>query len=267
MSTLQTLISLLASILVSADSDVLFQKLDQNKDGLIQSDEISVSARIFFQRAIRVADGNEDGALTREELARAISDPKPATVPAPGIAGAVGTVDPRTMDRNNNGVISIEEVPAQLKSRFEQRLRQTGQTEIPTAGIQEFLRGMPIRQAPSAPGRGDKAEAPEVMASEPETNSPAQTRDSSNPRGLIIQQQKNSNEPTDKNDPTVIFSKLDRNRDGKLTEQEIPERMRQNLQAVDQDGDRSINRREFAAGMLRRAQRLQPQKQPVGDRP
>ena len=267
MGTFLAFVSLMTSVYVSADSEALFQRLDQNKDGLIRSDEISVSARKFFQRALRVADGNEDGALTREELARAITDPRPAIVPAMGIAGAPGNVDPRTMDRNGDGVISLDEVPVPLKSRFEQRLRQTDRTEIPTASLQDFLRGMQIRQAQVVPGSEKQADASEVMSSAAEKTWPAQTPDREKPRGLIMEQQKNPVERADENDSAVIFSRLDRNSDGKLTEQELPERMRLNLQAVDQDGDKVVNRRELAAAILRRLQSPRPQKQTAGTKP
>jgi Ca2+-binding EF-hand superfamily protein len=267
MSTFLAFVSLMTSVYVSADSEALFQRLDQNKDGLIRSDEISVSARGFFQRALRVADGNEDGALTREELARAISDPRPATVPVPRIAGAPGNVDPRTMDRNGDGVISLDEVPAPLKSRFEQWLRQTDRTEIPTASLQDFLRGMQIRQALVVPGSEKQADASEVMSSASEKTWPAQRPDQEKQRGLIMEQRKNPVERADKNDSAVIFSRLDRNGDGRLTMQELPERMRQNLQAMDQDGDQAVNRRELAAAMLRRLQSPPPQKQTAGAKP
>ena len=248
------IVSLMTSAFVSADSEALFQRLDQNKDGLIRSDEISVSARGFFQRALRVADGNEDGALTREELAQAISDPRPATVPVPRMAAVPGNGDPRTMDRNRDGAITLEEVPAQLKSRFEEWLRQTGRTEIPTAGFQDFLRGIQIRQTSPAPGSENQAQASEMMSPASEKISPAKTSATEEPRGLMRDPRKKARERADGNDPAVIFSRLDRDRDGKLTEQELPERMRLNLQAIDQDGDKTVNRREFAVAMLRRLQ-------------
>lgn len=267
MGNFLAIVSLMTSVFVSADSEALFQRLDQNKDGLIRSDEISVSARGFFQRALRVADGNEDGALTREELARAISDPRPATVPVPRMAGAPGNVDPRTMDRNSDGVISLDEVPAQLKSRFEQWLRQTDRTEIPTASLQDFLRGMQNRQAQAVPGSEKQTDASEVMSSASGKILPAQTPDQEKQRGLIVEQRKNLAERADKNDSAVIFSRLDRNGDGKLTEQELPERMRQNLQAVDQDGDKAVNRRELATAMLRTLQSPRQQKPASGKQP
>lgn len=261
------IVSLMTSVFVSADSEALFQRLDQNKDGVIRSDEISVSARGFFQRALRVADGNEDGALTREELARAISDPRPATVLVPRMVAVPGNGDPRTMDRNRDGVISLEEVPAQLKSRFEEWLRQTGRTEIPTAGFQDFLRGIQIRQTPAAPDSGKQTQASEMMSPASEKISPSKTPAMEEPRGLMMEPRKKASERADGNDPAVIFSRLDRDSDGRLTEQELPERIRQNLQAIDQDGDKSVNRRELAAAMLRRLQSPRQQEPASGKQP
>jgi len=106
-----------------------------------------------------------------------------------------------------------------------------------------------------------------VMSSAAEKTWPAQTPDREKQRGLIMEQQKNPVERADENDSAVIFSRLDRNSDGKLTEQELPERMRLNLQAVDQDGDKVVNRRELAAAILRRLQSPRPQKQTAGTKP
>ena len=44
-----------------------------------------------------------------------------------------------------------------------------------------------------------------------------------------------------------MFERSDANGDGKLTGDEIPERMRDKLKMIDKDGDGSISKSEFAA--------------------
>ena len=50
-------------------------------------------------------------------------------------------------------------------------------------------------------------------------------------------------------DPAQFFSRQDENGDGKLTDEEIDDRMRENLADIDTDGDEAITLEEMEAGM------------------
>ena len=54
-------------------------------------------------------------------------------------------------------------------------------------------------------------------------------------------------------DPAARFGELDQDSDGKLTGDEIPERMRERLSTIDGDGDGSISRAEFIQSAKKRA--------------
>jgi Ca2+-binding EF-hand superfamily protein len=111
-------------------SDALFGKLDQNRDGKITADEIPESQRSFFRRALRVADRNEDGTLTSEELAVALTDPKPVQLPGTNPGNRMAGMDFKQFDKNGDGKLTIDEVPAQGKERFQQLFDRVGQKEI-----------------------------------------------------------------------------------------------------------------------------------------
>lgn len=53
-------------------------------------------------------------------------------------------------------------------------------------------------------------------------------------------------------DPAAIFARNDKDGDGKLTGDEISERMRPNLAEIDTDGDQSISMEEFTASIAKR---------------
>lgn len=53
-------------------------------------------------------------------------------------------------------------------------------------------------------------------------------------------------------DSNAIFDRLDRNSDGKLTSDEVPEPMQRRIAQMDTDNDGSITRKEFTAALLKR---------------
>ncbi|MEZ5945097.1 MAG: hypothetical protein R3C18_27230 [Planctomycetaceae bacterium] len=63
----------------------LFSKLDTNKDGKLEASEISEEQTRFFERMVRVGDKNEDGVLTLDEFQSASTDQTaPSAQPGPG---------------------------------------------------------------------------------------------------------------------------------------------------------------------------------------
>lgn len=147
---MNALLLLAALSAVSGDTTAsvgLFAKLDRNADASVTDDELNESQRRFFQRALRVADRNEDGALSEAELAVAVADPKPFELPAIGMGGGGGMggrpngANLKALDRNNDGEISLEEVPPALKQRFEDALDTAGRKSLPIADVQRYLSG------------------------------------------------------------------------------------------------------------------------------
>ena len=147
---MNALLLLAALSAVSGDTTAsvgLFAKLDRNADASVTDDELNESQRRFFQRALRVADRNEDGALSEAELAVAVADPKPFELPAIGMGGGGGKggrpngANLKALDRNNDGEISLEEVPPALKQRFEDALDTAGRKSLPIADVQRYLSG------------------------------------------------------------------------------------------------------------------------------
>ncbi len=254
------MISSLLTLAVSAFSSDgvsapdLFTKLDKNSDGRVTLSETAGPQQSMFKRALRVADLDEDGALSKDEFAKAISDPKPVELPGANMADRMASFDVSRLDRNGDGNVSLDEVPAPMRERFEELLDRIGQDSVPVDKVQAYLRGeRPATQATSKePGDMMEADQGQMKKDEPKVepkspsgkNAPRRPGDRKN----------NSNRPMENAGPAAMFKQLDRNSDGKLTGNEIPPRMQENIKAADTDNDGSISQSEMLAAFQRRLQ-------------
>lgn len=160
----------------STGAEDLFAKLDRNADGRVSRDEISESQQKFFQRALRVADVNEDGSLSPEELTRAVSDPRPVELPGQNMSQRMANFNPETLDRNRDGRITADEVPGPLRERFEQMLERVGQKSVDVRQLQAFLRGE--RPAPA----DTKARRDDEMMKTESDRKPGKSKDPGGPK-------------------------------------------------------------------------------------
>jgi Ca2+-binding EF-hand superfamily protein len=316
---------------VAAEDSSLFAQLDKNKDGKVTSDEVSSSQQTFFRRALRVADRNEDGALNPTELAAATTDVRPLELPGTNVSDRMANFDPKTLDRNSDGMITAEEVPAPLKDRFQTILDRIGKDSIAVDQLQSYLRGdrpqpqdgksdsksgnraaaekggesmmsmdsddqdsriaaLVRRIDANGNGRIERdeqgrypqlaaildrnrdgrisadeiqgADAPQIM---PRMLEGADSKKGRNKNDEEMDRGRPAAEPNKRpgtgtrgrsamDNPGEMFGQLDRNADGKLSSDEIPARMKANIDAADTDKDGSISQQEFQAALRRRLQ-------------
>jgi Ca2+-binding EF-hand superfamily protein len=137
-----------------------------------------------------------------------------------------------------------------MRERFEQLLDRIGQESVPVDKVQAYLRGerpgtQPSSKEPEEMMEADKEkmkkDEPEV---EPKNSSPGPSGDRKSKQGR----------PMENGGPAAMFKQLDRNSDGKLTGNEIPPRMQENIKAADTDNDGSISQSEMQAAFQRRMQ-------------
>ena len=219
-------IFLVASLFVqSADSQAvagLFDVLDADGDGRISSNEVSASQQPYFVRALRVSDRDEDGQLSRDELASAVANPQRVETSTGSRSGArmPTSFDPASLDKNKDGFVSKTEVPQSLQGRFKRMFDRAGSEQIAVEVLKRYLS---YSQTPAVPqGKGS-----EKAKTERQTTNRTQ-------------------EPAAEDSAGSVFDRLDRNSDGQLTGEEIPQRMRQSLRRIDRNGDRAISESEFA---------------------
>jgi len=241
-----------APLVVQDSSDQLFNKLDRDGNGLISSSEVKESQQAFFKRALRVADRNEDGLLSAEEFSVAVSDPKPVELPEVTLGRQAATFDIKRLDRNGDGNLTLEEIPPALKERFQELLSRVGSKSIPIDQAQAYLRGerppgMPLKKA-------DDKDTP-AMKSKTPSDRPGQPGLKTNPAQKTRPGQGGGEAG---NTAAAIFKNLDRNSDGKLSESELPDRMRENRKSIDTDNDDFVSRAEFQKAYERRMQNKKP---------
>ena len=245
---MNTTLLLAAMFLQTADSRAiseLFDVLDKDGNGRIAAAEISEAQRPYFQRALRVSDHNEDGELSQAELAVAISDPKPVEVsPASRFGSAAqANFDPSVFDRNKDGYLTKEEIPEPLQVRFKQALDR-GQGRVSLEALKAY-RGTVVPA--SSRGSSDRMQKDDDKSMTPKIRPSTGTTPlaGNKPAG----NKANGARAAAAASSASFFDRLDANKDGKLTETEIPQRMRQSVRRFDRDNDKAINKTEFAEVM------------------
>ena len=274
------MISSLLSLAVSAFSPDgvsaadLFAKLDKNSDGKVTQSETTGPQQTMFKRALRVADGNEDGALSKDEFAKAITDPKPVELPGANTADRMASFDVSRLDRNGDGNVSLDEVPGPMRDRFEELLDRIGQDSVPVDKVQAYLRGERPGTQPTT-GKSDemmdadkdrmekddpkvepKSTSGKIGGDKPSTETSGAMKSGARKSAdrKSADRKKNPNSSMENASPAAMFKQLDRNSDGKLTGKEIPPRMQENMKAADTDNDGSLSQSELQAAFQRRMQ-------------
>lgn len=225
----------------AASTNPLFDRLDKNQDGQVGPDEIDEPRRRLFERLIREGDKNGDGKLSRDEFSGAARgrpvEPAAAAPGAPGAPGARGNLpNPREIfdrfDRNKDGKLDKDEAPERMRENFD-RVDRNGDGSVDPEEL---------RQAFAALARG--AGPPGAPA--PGTPAPGTPAPGNRPAGA-------ANPEMAARIAERMFADADRNGDGKLTREEIPEERREMfgrlIERFDNDGDGALSKEQFQRGL------------------
>ncbi len=128
------------------DANAMFERLDQDGDGVLTSEEVPEERRRFFDRMMQRADQNQDGQLTLEEFTASM-DSAGGGQRMPG-----GRFDVERMferfDSNGDGEITQEEIPQRA-----QRLMQLDRSGDGVLTREELSQGPPGGGLGGRPGR------------------------------------------------------------------------------------------------------------------
>ena len=207
----------------------LFDQLDQNKDGVLVVDELTEDQAKAFGRLLRIADRNKDGRLTRPEFLSYLEADRPAPADGPGRreprpqrrvnAAPDGAFE--RFDRNKDGKLVPEEFPEPARERITSYLKQLGKDGLSREDFAAMYRGRQV-------SRGQE------------------NRNRPGDRG----QRERANEQARREQ---FFDRLDRDKDGTLTEKEFPEGSRGLFtflaRRLEKRPGESISKQEFLASM------------------
>jgi Ca2+-binding EF-hand superfamily protein len=205
----------------TAGPAAMFAQLDTNQDGQLTSDEIPAEKKPLFERLLRLADKNHDGQLSSAEFIAGIQrKPDRPEAAKPSLDDTKERPNPEKMfkrlDANGDGKATLDEVPEPRQAMFKRLLERAGKDSNGALTEQEFTQGIQALRGQPA-GQPGTEKIPEA--------GPNAER---------------------------VFRRLDKNGDGKLTQDEIPEERRPMYERIflraDKNGDKALTLQEFTAG-------------------
>jgi Ca2+-binding EF-hand superfamily protein len=220
----------------------LFQKLDVNKDGVVERSEVPPRAIPSFERLLKAADKNKDGKLEADEMAAVAKNMPAAGGGRPGAGAAAkaagkaaGNLPPafspnplarfKAMDKNSDGKVSRDEFTG--RPQLFDRLDSNKDNFIEQSELKPLL-AMANAPGAAAPAGGAGQGGARVMAMDKDGD------------GKVSKKEFTGN--------PAMFDRLDANSDGFLNATEAaeaPKAMLKFLQAMDTNGDGKISREEF----------------------
>jgi Ca2+-binding EF-hand superfamily protein len=209
--------------ILAQDAD-LFRKLDANQDGSVALSEVPTEHRARFEQLLKIAGKDQaDDSVRKLSLPlfqaalRAAQKAEQSAVPREARpAEEAGAIFAR-LDVNQDGFVTAGEVSEQQKALFERLLRTDDTNGDKQLSREEFQSGL----------------TPDGNARQPLAGGPP-GRPGGGPPPVA---------------PRQMFERLDANQDGKLTREELPERMREGFARLDASGDGTLSLDELARGI------------------
>jgi Ca2+-binding EF-hand superfamily protein len=258
----------------------IFDRLDQNKDGVLVATEVPEAQAKAFARLIRIGDRNKDGRLTRQEFLSSLDSnsdrPEAKDRPAqsqrprrrPGTPEAGRGSDPvqvfTRLDRNKDGKLTLEEFPEGVRQRIAGLLKESGKKSYNREEFARLFRSRSDGNKSKKSSKTKKSNKSSTSRKRLEIRKGTETRKRpESPRGKTADNDRSRREQ--------FFNRLDRNKDGKLTAEEFPEASRRLFtflaQRLEKKPGDSITKSEFIEALPReRAASTRPD-QPRTERP
>lgn len=199
----------------------LFSQLDTDGDGQLTADEVPDDKKSLFERLVRLGDGNGDGKLAADEFTAGLTGSKPKQ--------EASEAKPNRPQRPEG-----RPAPQALFVRLD--ANKDGKVvldEIPEERRERFSRLLAM-----ADKDGDGALSLEEFT----RNAPGGAPDAGAPQR--------------RPDPSQMMQRMDRNGDGKVTADEIPEQRRPMVERLiergDKDGDGALSLEELTAAFAAR---------------
>ena len=218
-----------------------FDRIDKNGDGFITADEIAPERATFFERMLREGDKDGDGKLSREEFRVGFAERARGGRVRPeggNFGGRLGGIVERLkqLDTNQDGKVSLDEVPEERRDMFEALLDQFDEDGDDAISLEEMTKAARVLSERFGAERGGPAGRP----------SPEPAADPQPERRRRLEGRPVPGVPPLGAGP--LLRVLDLDGDGALSAEEIaaaPE----SLKALDRNNDGRITRRELISAM------------------
>jgi Ca2+-binding EF-hand superfamily protein len=245
-----TLASLALAIAVScptwlaAQDDDLFGKLDANQDGTVAASEVPADQKAKFEQLLKIAGKEADQKLSRAlfhaALAQLAKAERAAGRPTDRQPAPIDSVELfARLDANQDGFVTGEEVAEPQKALFDRLIRMSDRDGDKKLTKAEFQAGLAPDDAPRQPlAGGGFPGRPGAGANLP------------GPQQLGEQ-----------------FDRMDVNKDGKLTPEEVPEDRRLMRQIFERASGTSVTKEQFLRAMAAMGQRPGQPGAPLQRRP
>ncbi|GDY08561.1 hypothetical protein LBMAG52_20470 [Planctomycetia bacterium] len=193
------------------DSEVLFKKLDKNSDGKLAPDEIPEEQGRYFDRLVRLGDKDDNGELTKAEFDAAVNR-SDAPVQGGGFGGGQGGPG------GGRPMMDPKQTMERLDKNKDGKITKD---EIPEDGPARFLLGVMERQKKDSLTVEDLERSRQMMGAAGSSGGPGE-----------------------------FLKRLDKNGDGKLQKDELPEPMQERFGRVfEKLGKRELSLEEFGRAM------------------
>lgn len=262
------------------DNEALFKQLDKNADGQVADDEIPQDKQRLLKRLMRNADKDGNGKLSREEFVAGLKNRDRKSEPGgPASDGPSLEETFRDRDRNGDGKFTADDVPEPLRERFSRMLERADKNGDKAISLEEFKKaeafgrrpGPPDGPPPGAPdgpppggdvlfrtldadddgalSNDELAKAADALKKLDKDGDGKVTR-----RELFPPREGGGPEGSDRPAPEQLIRRLmagDKNNDGKLSREELPERLQRGFDRLDANGDASVSADELKSGLER----------------
>ena len=227
-----------------ASANTLFEQLDTNHDQAISATEVPADKLPLFERLLRRGDTDQNGQLSRQELASSLE----ASVAGQDRTGRVATnrsghAKPgqilARLDTNHDGRLTADEIPADQKQRFERWVRRADADADGAVSRAELIAWVQQHAAARAPSSADAAGDTNAAAK----SVAPQTADSpSVPLGRSPGQRAMTPERIERR-----LLRHDANHDGRLERTEVVEQRARQFDRFDANHDGVLDQAEIQA--------------------
>ncbi len=202
------------------DPAQMFERMDANKDGKVTLDEVPEPRREGFQGMLKALGRDDKAGISKDEFVKFVGARRRDGGAAPGRPGGEAP-DPEKMfqqfDKNNDGKLSLAEVPEPLKRPLERMLAESGQPADGAVSKDVFVKMMRQFQERRREGQPPPADGTKPREGMREGGRPL-------PPPLFRRLDTNNDGTLDKAELAKVvdlFDELDRNHDGKLDVAEL----------------------------------------------